>query len=165
MKKIFVAPSLTVVLIVIMVNVTLFSGFSSNVSAAALDSASANSADLLQYEWPQFQGDSSFTRFSAGPAPDAPDILWTQNVTGIQPYISAFDGMIYVTTNTSVYALDRDSGSVIWHTAVPDIGLWPAVYKIDDTHMVAGSSCLNLQTGKIIGQALILRFRCPIIQL
>ena len=24
---------------------------------------------LLQFEWPQFMGDSSFSRFSAGPAP------------------------------------------------------------------------------------------------
>ena len=47
---------------------------------------------LLQYEWPQLQGDSSFTRFSEGPAPEAPDILWKTNITGIQSYVSAFNG-------------------------------------------------------------------------
>lgn len=38
---------------------------------------------LLQYEWPQLQGDSSFTRFSAGPAPETCDFLWKTNITGI----------------------------------------------------------------------------------
>ena len=30
---------------------------------------------LLKYEWPQLQGDSSFSRFSAGPAPETSDFL------------------------------------------------------------------------------------------
>jgi len=150
-KSTSVSLFMTIVLTVIILNVSVFSGFGQNgVAAATVNSGSAGSSDLLQYEWPQFQGDSSFTRFSAGPAPDAPDILWKQNVTDIQPYISAFDGMIFVTTHDSVYALDQDLGSIIWHTAAPAVGLWPAVYKIDDTHMVAGSSCLNPQTGNII---------------
>ena len=54
--------------------------------------APLNNDNLLQYEWPQFMGDSSFSRFSAGPAPDTPDLLWKANVTGIQTYLSAFGG-------------------------------------------------------------------------
>ncbi|MCW4045819.1 MAG: PQQ-binding-like beta-propeller repeat protein [Candidatus Bathyarchaeota archaeon] len=105
---------------------------------------------LLQYEWPQFQGDSSFTRFSAGPAPDTPDILWKTNITGIQSYVAAFNGKIFVTTKTAVFALDRETGSILWNTTAPAPGPWPAVYKIDETHLVIGNSSLDIDTGRII---------------
>jgi outer membrane protein assembly factor BamB len=105
---------------------------------------------LLQYEWPQFQGDASFARFSAGPAPDTSDILWKANITGIQTYISAFDGMIFVGTNTSVVALDKETGAVLWETAIPMTRTWPTAYKIDDAHMIVESSCLDPETGDIL---------------
>jgi len=105
---------------------------------------------LLQYEWPQLQGDSSFTRFSKGPAPEAPDILWKTNITGIQSYVSAFNGKVFVTTKTEVYALDRDTGNVLWSTVVPAPGSWPSVYKIDDTSLVVGNSSLDVETGDIL---------------
>jgi outer membrane protein assembly factor BamB len=105
---------------------------------------------LLQYEWPQFQGDSSFTRFSAGPAPDTSTVLWKANITAIQSYISAFDGMIFACTNTSVVALDRETGNTLWETDVPMSGTWPIAYKIDDAHMVVESSCLDPETGDIL---------------
>lgn len=105
---------------------------------------------LLQYEWPQSQGDSSFSRYSTGPAPNSSDILWKANVTGVQSYISAFDGKVFVTTTTAVYALDKDTGDILWNTTVPAPGPWPMVYKIDDTHLVVGSSCLDTATGSIL---------------
>lgn len=101
------------------------------------------------FEWPQLGGDSSFSHYAAGRAPEAPDILWKANIEGIQPYISAFNGKIYVTTKTEVYALDQSMGTVIWHTRIPAPGPWPAVYKIDATHMVVGSSSLDPDTGQI----------------
>ena len=105
---------------------------------------------LLEYEWPQLQGDSSFARFSEGPAPEAPDVLWKTNITGIQSYVSAFNGKIFVTTKTEVYALDKDTGSILWHTEVPAPGAWPSVYKIDDMHLVIGNSSLDVETGDIL---------------
>ncbi len=41
------------------------------------------------------QGDSLNTRFSAGPAPITSNVLWKANITGIQPYLTAFNGKIY----------------------------------------------------------------------
>jgi len=115
------------------------------------NAATASSQDtLLQYEWPQFMGDSSFSRFSAGPAPDTSAVLWKANVTGIQTYVSAFDGMVFVGTNTSVVALNRDTGKVIWETNIPMPRKWPIAYKIDDSHMIVESSCLDPKTGNIL---------------
>jgi outer membrane protein assembly factor BamB len=105
---------------------------------------------LLQYEWPQLQGDSSFSRFSEGPAPEAPDILWKTNITGIQSYVSAFNGKVFVTTKTEVFALDKETGSILWHTEVPAPGSWPSVYKIDDSHLIVGNSSLDVETGEIL---------------
>jgi outer membrane protein assembly factor BamB len=130
----------------------------SNLERSTVDASSAlgnvdvtaNDDNLLQYEWPQFQGDASFTRFSAGPAPDTSAILWKANITGIQSYIAAFDGMIFVCTNTSVVALDKETGNIIWKKAIPMSGTWPVAYKIDNSHMLVESSCLDPKTGNIL---------------
>jgi outer membrane protein assembly factor BamB len=120
-----------------------------DVSGESTDVSAAHE-DLLKYEWPQFMGDSSFSRFSAGPAPDTSDVLWKANIAGVQTYISAFDGVIFVGTNTSIVALNKDTGNVIWETLIPMPRDWPVAYKIDDSHMVVESSCLDPKTGSIL---------------
>jgi eukaryotic-like serine/threonine-protein kinase len=95
-------------------------------------------------------GDSSFSRFSAGPAPETSNVLWKANVSGIQTYLSAFGGLIYVGTNTSVVALNQQTGGQVWKTDIPMPRHWPIAYKIDDYHMVVESSCLNPKTGALL---------------
>jgi outer membrane protein assembly factor BamB len=118
----------------------------------ALTNANTTSANsnLLEYEWPQFMGDSSFSRFSAGPAPNTPDVLWKASVSGIQTYISAFDGMIFVGTNTSVVALNQQTGNQVWKTDISMPKPWPIAYKIDESHMIVENTCLDPKTGKIL---------------
>ena len=142
-----VVLSLLLILSIFVAILTLEKTF--DVSGESTDVSVAREA-LLQYEWPQFMGDSSFSRFSNGPAPDTPTVLWKANVTGVQTYISAFDGMIFVGTNTSVVALNKDNGHVIWETPIPMTRDWPVAYKIDDSHMIVESSCLNPKTGNIL---------------
>jgi outer membrane protein assembly factor BamB len=120
-----------------------------DVSGESTDASAAREA-LLQYEWPQFMGDSSFSRFSTGPAPDTSAVLWKANVTGVQTYISAFDGKIFVGTNTSVVALNKDTGTTIWETPITMPRNWPVAYKIDDSHMVVESTCLDPKTGDVL---------------
>ncbi len=138
---------ITVALTIVLV-LSLFTSISAlkGASSAASDSANVN---LSQYEWPQFQGDSSFARFSAGPAPSSPSILWKATIPSIQPYISAFDGYIFVCTSTSVVAVDQ-TGKTAWETQIPSNGTWPIAFKIDDTHMTVESTCLNPKTGQIL---------------
>ena len=112
--------------------------------------AATDYGDLLQYEWPQIHGDPAFTRFSAGPAPEAPDILWKTTIEGIQSYVAAFNGKVFVTTKTNVIALDKDTGSIVWNTTLPDRQRWPAVFKIDETHLVIGKHCLDVENGEIL---------------
>lgn len=140
--------AIILVLMLIAMEFVMISTFSGN--AATASSATSSQVTLLNYEWPQFMGDSSFSRFSAGPAPDTSAILWKANISGIQTYISAFGGMVFVGTNTSVVALDKDTGEVIWETKILMPRNWPIAYKIDDSHMVVESSCLDPKTGKIL---------------
>jgi len=104
---------------------------------------------LNQYDWPQFQGDSSYTRFSAGPAPSKFSVLWETNITEIQPYVSAFNGKIYVCNHTHALALDQ-TGKIVWGTAFPKRTTWPVAYKIDDSHMVVENYCFNPETGALL---------------
>ncbi len=126
------------------------SAYHGNANAQVATNTTSTNDNLNQYEWSQFQGDSSFTRFSAGSAPDTSATLWKANITGIQPYLAAFDGMIFVGTNTSIVALDKKTGNVVWETAIPMNRTWPIAYKIDDSHMVVESSCLDPKTGNIL---------------
>ena len=128
----------------------ILTGFTANTSRTIVDAQTNVNNTLQQYEWPQFMGDSSFTRFSAGPAPDKPNILWKTNVTGIQPYLSAFDGKIFLGTNTSVVALDGETGNKVWETTIPMPSSWPIAYKIDESHMVVENSCLDPKTGQLL---------------
>ncbi|MCW4034803.1 MAG: PQQ-binding-like beta-propeller repeat protein, partial [Candidatus Bathyarchaeota archaeon] len=117
---------------------------------ASTSDATTNVNDLLQYEWPQIHGDSGFTRFSEGPAPEVSDILWKANVTGIESYLTAFNGKIFVTTTTNVIALDKDTGATVWNTKLPSTQRWPAVFKIDDERLVIGPYCLETETGDLL---------------
>jgi outer membrane protein assembly factor BamB len=138
-------------LLVLMSDVAFFSAIGQGAEPTSIqEPAISGYGDLQRYEWPQFTGDSSFSHFSDGPAPEAPDILWKTNVTDIQPYISAFNGMIFVCSKTTLYSIEEKTGTILWQTNVPNLGPWPAVYKIDESHMVAGSSCLDPQTGRIL---------------
>lgn len=143
--------SCVVVVITLALLVATLTGFSNMLGSIAEISSSPASQDiLLQFEWSQFMGDSSFSRFSAGPAPDTSATLWKAKVQGIQSYLSAFDGMIFVTTANSVAALDRETGDVLWNTEVPLTATWPIAYKVDSEHMVVEGSCLDPRTGKIL---------------
>src|SRR3972149_6193921 len=105
-KCTYAIVAIVLVLLLIMSAFVVFSKFTGSTVNASMASTNVNVAgdygDLLQYEWPQFQGDSSFTRFSAGPAPEAPDIMWQTNITGIQSYVTAFNGKVFVTTKTAI---------------------------------------------------------------
>lgn len=151
-KNSVVLVVMALVLVLVISNFALFASLGQGVTPSTSDSPIEvyDSDDLLQYEWPQLSGDSAFSRFSAGPAPEAPDILWKTNITDIQSHISAFGGKVFVCSHTTVYALEQSTGEILWSTIIPQPGPWPSVYKIDDTHMVVGSSCLDPETGKIL---------------
>jgi len=121
-----------------------------NAQSTTTDTTEINSQNLLQFEWPQIGGGSTNSRFSAGPAPSTTDILWKANITDIQSFITAFNGMIFVCSNTSVIALDGETGKTLWTTAIHMNGTWPMAYKIDSDHMIVEGTCLDPQTGDIL---------------
>jgi outer membrane protein assembly factor BamB len=151
-------------LVILMLLISSFQLLSNSRILVNAESQSANDDNLLQFEWPEFTGDSSFTRFSPGPAPSTSDILWKADVTNIQSYIAAFNGMVFVTTNSSVVALNRETGNVVWSAIVPmgiynnqsntnlqfQNGTWPVAYKLDETRMLVESTCLETNTGHIL---------------
>jgi len=149
-SKLVIAFLLAITLFASCSAIILIENRTGKVVIPSTSAAPLNNDSLLQYEWPQFMGASSFSRFSAGPAPDTSDLLWKTNVTGIQTYLSAFDGMIFVGTNSSIVALNEQTGDQVWKTDIPMNKTWPIAYKIDDTHMVVESSCLDPKTGNLL---------------
>ncbi len=100
-------------------------------------------------EWTQLNGDASMTRFYAGYGPDTSNILWKVNITGIQPYLVAFNGKIYVCSTSTAYALDQE-GNIVWQTNFPEETTWPVAYKIDSDRMIIERYCLDSETGDLL---------------
>jgi hypothetical protein len=148
--------SIALALLLILSVLTVLSNSPNSTINVLSASATTDYGNLLQYEWPQIHGDSAFTRFSAGPAPEASDILWKTSIEDIQSYVAAFNGKVFVTTTANVIALDKDTGDIVWNTTLPTVQRWPAVFKIDDTHLVIA------KLGKLYGRATIFLPKLPI---
>ena len=117
----------------------------------------AEYGDLSQYEWPQGSGiDPGNTHFSDGPAPDAPNILWKFKGTG--GTVAGFNSKIFARkgggrggpgapppTPGKTYALDPWTGETIW-----EIEITGSPYKLDDTRMLLGTTCIETETGTVL---------------
>ena len=136
-------------LLILSVSIIFLNSASGTVDVSSAP-ATTDYSDLLQYECPQIHSGSAYTRFSAEPVPEAPDILLKTSVEGIQSYVVTFNGKVFVTTTTDVIAIDKVTGNIIWNTTLPAPQQWSALYKIDDTHLVIGNSCLDIETGRIL---------------
>ncbi|MCW4015767.1 MAG: PQQ-binding-like beta-propeller repeat protein [Candidatus Bathyarchaeota archaeon] len=117
---------------------------------AILQTNAANTTDyenLLQYEWPVAGADAGRTHFSAGPAPNSPDILWKKAMPTIN-FMSpvAFNGNLFVGQGSNLLALDPFTSEIVYNVTVPSIPdricTIMNIFKIDDTQIgvVIGSS-------------------------
>ncbi|MDR0797673.1 MAG: PQQ-binding-like beta-propeller repeat protein [Nitrososphaerota archaeon] len=138
------------VLCFIVITLLVFSSFHMILVMQNNVAAAFDSDDLLKFEWSQFNGDSSFTRFSPGPAPSTSTVTWQADIANLHSYIAAFDGFVFATTNVSVLALEYNTGNVVWELHVEMNGTWPVAYKLDDTRMIVESTCIETATGKIL---------------
>lgn len=105
-------------------------------------------SNLLQYEWNMTTADLSMSYSSAGPAPDSLNLAWKTKVPGVTGAPVAFNGLVFVQTTTRTYALDGATGSIAWN-----ISGTGALAKLDDTHMMKGTTCLNIADGSTVWEA------------
>ena len=112
--------------------------------------AATDYGDLLQHEWPQTRGDSAFTHFSAGSAPrstrhsvENTHRRHTELYCSLQRH-----GVRH--SEDRCYCPPQGHRSHVWNTTLPALQRWPAVYKIDETHLVIGNKCLDLETGEVL---------------
>ena len=91
--KLIVNKTITIILILTLVATALM------INIVPVNSQEARS-ELLQYEWPNPDGDLSLGFLTAdGPAPSTQDILWTSDLGEPQ---SAFNGMVFLTGGWAV---------------------------------------------------------------
>ena len=88
----------------------------------------------MQYECPQLGQDESNTRFSAGPAPDKPDLLWTAPGA----VLAVFSEKAFVIAAGSLYALDALTGAEEWSVPLAHGG--SMVTKLDDDYLLVDAS-------------------------
>ena len=147
---------------------------------APIANAQTNSSTLLQYEWTQYMGNEYSQRYQPnGPSPATGDYEWTtvigmpgvpvatnqpagtaspgDNWIGEQALMTAFNGLVYIPLQRSLYALDPFNGQIIWRIDAPSwnfsgvslAGSWTArgngVTKLNNDHLLA----LNNVNGKL----------------
>ena len=91
--------------------------------------------DIMQYEWTAINGNENQDGFSAGPAPDRPDVLWKTAVSGANGYVSVFNGKAFVLSGSTVRAFDAFTGTLVWNTTLKMASASRgAATKIDNTY-------------------------------
>jgi outer membrane protein assembly factor BamB len=147
LKKQRLPTIVTGILILLMISTAFFT-FSSTqdtqVKAQTTTTTSTVPSNMLQYEWPISCADSARSFYSTGPAPSSPNIKWKITLPGANGWPVAFNGMLFIQTYEKSYALDANTGNVIW--TAPLLG---DKYKIDDTYMMIGSTCVKIADGSV----------------
>ena len=127
----------------------------STVSASAGDSiGEVDYGDLMQYEWPIWKGSERWDHFSAGPAPNSPDLKWIIDAPGARGgryYPAAFNGFVFIYQGSTMRAYDGITGNLAWSKTYASSVGGPA--KLDYDHMIAGSHCINPNNGDLIWTA------------
>jgi outer membrane protein assembly factor BamB len=100
-----------------------------NFETTSASGAISTQSELLQYEWPQAAHDDEHTRFSAGPAPDRPDLVRTLPATPS----TLFNGKYWYTSSNRLYARDAFTDAVVINASCPMGGSSPT--KLDDTYL------------------------------
>jgi len=121
--------------------------------------------NLLPYEWTSVGGSQTVQQYSAGPAPNRPDVLWSATLypsgsPSGEAY--AFDGKLFAMSTSAITAYDPMTGAYIWNCSLPSgysmnagTGGSPSFFKIDDTYAGAatarGPVFINYKTGTLAG--------------
>lgn len=142
---------LLVSLLILLMTLSTLAVFSSN-QIATVKAQTTIPSNLLQYEWTQNAQDSSRSSFNPGPGPTTPHIEWRTELPLIRPFLTAFNGMVFVEDSPpaggvpSVYALDATTGKVVYK----NVGASGDVAKLDNTYMLIGSNCYKISDGSLV---------------
>jgi outer membrane protein assembly factor BamB len=115
--------------------------------------------DIMQYEWPTGGANEGQTGFSAGPAPDRPNILWRVPAAG-SGFVTVFNGKCFVAgagwgQPSTLRAYDAFTGDLEWTSTLlgmPGFGTG-GVTKIDDTYLyvdVSGTEVHRISDGTFV---------------
>ena len=119
----------------------------------AQTTTSTISSSLLQDEYIAAAGGGARTFYSAGPAPNTPNILWKTHLDNAGDGPVAFNGMIFVQdastyyalTAGSTYAINAATGAIVWKAA----GLVGPITKLDNTYMMVANKALRISDGTV----------------
>ena len=112
--------------------------------------------------WPMFMHDYKNTGYSPSAAPDTPHLLWTfdteQRLFG-SPIV--YDSTVYQVGRGFLFALDAETGDILWSSRVPVVGSTPFV---TEEYLYVGTcngiAALNSKTGELLWQVQLVDFEC-----
>ena len=112
--------------------------------------------------WPMFMHDLQNTGYSISAAPDSPHLLWVCD-TGQRLFGSSvvYNDILYQAGRGFLFALDAETGDIIWSFELPVIGSTPVA--INGSLYVGtcnGAAALNSKTGDLIWQTQLVDFKC-----
>jgi outer membrane protein assembly factor BamB len=113
-------------------------------------------------DWPMFMHDYQNTGYSGSAAPDSLYLLWTFD-TGQRLFASPVvcNGTVYQAGRGSLFALDSETGDLIWSSELPVVGSTPFV--AGDSLYVGtcnGIAAVNSKTGGLLWEVQLVDFSC-----
>ena len=160
-NKIPQKPIATTLLFLLIASMIVSALAFSSVAAAPADSSPvfgdpSTYGDLSQYTWPTGRGDPSNTGFSAGPAPNAPDIAWKFSAPGISGTTAIFNGLAFAQSSNRLYAVDAYTGELVWQVPINSSAGVARVgpTQIDDTYLLVdigeAFECHRIDNGQLV---------------
>jgi outer membrane protein assembly factor BamB len=112
--------------------------------------------------WPMFMHDYRNTGYSPSAAPDSPHLLWTFDTE--QRLFSSpvvYNGTVYQGGRGYLFALDAETGEILWSSRLPVVGSTPIV---TEEYLYVGTcngmAALNSENGELIWQVQLVDFKC-----
>ena len=124
-----------------------------SIEAAPL-SAEKNYGDIMQYEWRTGGANENQDDFSAGPAPNTPNILWKTPTSAFGSYVTVFNGKAFIVEGggffgggaSSLVAFDPFTGQKLYSATLKGSGNGGGgVTKIDETYLYVDAAGVEVR--------------------
>jgi outer membrane protein assembly factor BamB len=138
MKRMKIYTTIAAIALILMMSLSMFS-FASD-TGVTTQSEVTPTADVMQYEWPHGADNVAGDRYSAGPGPNSPDLVYKTYYRGIGSEVTTWDGKAFARgNNNNVVCFDALTGKLLWESpggAYPMYGFMPSVQVVDDNYLI-----------------------------
>jgi len=140
MNKLKSYATIAAIALVLMMSISMFTAMASDTATTPESTVTPAAVNLMQYEWPHGGDTVAMDRFSAGPGPNSPDLVYKTAYSGIGSEVTTWKGKAFARgNNNNIVCFDALTGKQLWQSpggAQPMYGFMPSVQVVDDNYVI-----------------------------